>query len=278
MSDTFVTALPATQLFVDHTYQRELDLARAKAMARQWDRRLVGIIDVCDRGEVDSGPRYAVIDGQHRWAAAALDDSEAVLVCNVHTGLSVNDEAELFDRLNRQRRRITTWDHWRARKTAGDTTVCAIEKAVTNLGLTIDSAPRLGHVRCTATLEKLHALGGIKLVNTTLQAIVEVWGRDLAGFDAPIVHGMGLVHHHLSAELDTTRLYESLIDVVPQQVKAQALSLRQMTTGTQPKLVAITIVSLYNKRPGRKIPVSTRSFGATSRNAHSTPQLAGASA
>jgi len=272
MTDNYVTALPADDLFVDHTYQRDLDMSRAKKMAKDWDRRLVGIVDVSDRGESTPGRRYAVIDGQHRWAAAALTDNTPLLVCNVHTDLSVAEEAALFDRLNRERRRITTWDHWNARKASGDRTVRSIEAAVDKLGLTIDPAPRLGHIRCTATLEKLHQLGGVSLIDKTLRTIVEVWGRDLAGFDAPIVHGIGLVYHYLADPIDDSRLYESLLEVVPRQLKSQALALRDMTTGSQPKLVAIACMTLYNKRPGRKILVSTRTFGATSSNAHSVTE------
>lgn len=278
MSDTYITAIPAEQLFVDHHYQRDLDMPRAKRMANDWDRRMVGILDVADRGDTAT-PRYSVIDGQHRWAAAALLDDTPILVCNVHTGLTLEDEAELFDRLNRERRRITTWDHWHARKASGDRTVRAIEKTCAALKLRIDPAPRNGNIRCTATLEKLHSLGGNALIERTLHTVVEVWGRDVAGFDAPIVHGLGLLYHHLGGDIDSARLYHSLLDVLPQQLKAQALSLRQMTTGTTPKLVAIAVMSLYNKRAGRKILVSTRSFGATSSNAHSVkPAMAKASA
>lgn len=267
-TDQYVTAIAAVDMFVDHTYQRGLDMGRAKAMAQQWDPRLVGILEVADRGE-KATPRYAVIDGQHRWAGAALHTDDAILVANVHTGLTVAEEAELFSELNRQRRRITTWDHWHARKAAGDKTVTQIESVVTGAGLRIDSAPKAGNVRCTATLEKLHALGGRKLVDHTLTTIREVWGRDLAAYDAPLVHGLGLVLHHLDADIETVRLYDALVEIVPQQVKATALALRQSTTGTLPKLVAITIINVYNRRPGRKILVSTRTFGASSRNAHS---------
>ncbi len=70
-------------------------------------------------------------------------------------GLNVAQEAALFDKLNRQRRAPTTWDHFVARRTAGDPTVLGIEKAVTAVGLRIDPAPKDGNVRCTSTLEKL---------------------------------------------------------------------------------------------------------------------------
>ena len=267
MTDAYVSPIPVAELFADDTYQRPLDAGRARKIGAAWDRRLAGIVEVSDRGE-SANPRYAVIDGRHRWAAAQHAGIE-VLVANVHTGLSVPDEAKLFDRLNRERRRITTWDHWNARRAAGDTTVTAIENAVAAVGLTIDPAPKAGNVRCTATLEKLHALDGPDLISAALNVAQEAWGRDVAGFDAPIVHGLGLVLFHLHAELDPARLVESLLEVRPQNLKAAAANLRGMTTGSTAKLVAITIMAGYNKRPGRKILVSARTFGSTARNAHS---------
>ena len=266
--DVYVTAVDVADVFADTAYQRPLDGARARKIAEAWDRRLAGILEVSDRGETTT-PRYAVVDGQHRWAAAQ-HAGIGVMVANVHTGLTLSDEAKLFDRLNRERRRITTWDHWHARKAAADPDVQAIETAVTAAGLIVDTAPKSGHVRCTATLEKLHTLGGPDLVKRTLQLIVDVWGRDLIGFDAPIVGGLGLILHYLSADLDLIRLTEALLEVVPRQLKSKAIGLRDMTTGTMPKLVAIAVMTLYNNRPGRKILVSTRTFGGTARNAHST--------
>lgn len=54
-----------------------VDTARARNMAKTWDRRLAGILEVSDRGE-HATPRFAVVDGQHRWAAAQkLDPPDA---------------------------------------------------------------------------------------------------------------------------------------------------------------------------------------------------------
>lgn len=266
--DAYVTAMPVNELFTDHTYQRPLDARRAKQIAARWDRRLAGIVEVSDRTNGHS-PRYAVIDGQHRVAAAALLPDPPILVVNVHTGLSIADEAALFDRLNRQRRAPTTWDHWMARRASQDETVRKIETAVAAVGLKIDPAPKDGHVRCTSTLEKLAALGGTTLVEETLRLIFDCWGRRLDAYDAPIVHGLGLVLHYLNTPIDRARLWECMLDVMPRQLKTQALALRDMTTGSQPKLVAVAVMTLYNRRPGKKILVSTNTFGPTARNAHS---------
>jgi hypothetical protein len=264
-TEVYVTAVQVDEVFADPTYQRILDVPRARKIAAGWDRRLAGILEVSDRGE-DARPRYAVIDGQHRWAAAGYLQTPPILVANVHSGLTIAEEADLFDKLNRERRRITTWDHWHARKAGRDSAVLAIEAAVERVGLTVHMNPRDGNVRCTATLEKLAALGGVDLIDQTLRLIVDVWGRSLDAFDAPIVHGLGLVLHYLADPLDHERLYHTLLDVLPRQLKTRALGLRDITTGSQPRLVAIATMELYNRRPGRKILVSTRTFGGGSIN------------
>lgn len=264
--DVYVTTAGIDELFIDRVtndnpngYQRELDAPRARKMAAGWDRRLVGIIEVSDRGE-GSTPRYAVVDGQHRVEAARLLDEPPTLVVKVHTGLDRADEARLFDRLNRERRRPTTWDHWHARRAAGDTTIRDIEAAVAEAGLEVRNQPTDGCVCCTSSLEKIHALGGPTLITKTLDLIVGVWGASSAAVDAPIVHGLALVLHYLSEPLDPERLAEALLDVIPRQLKTQALALRDMTSGSQPILVAITIITHYNRLPGRRILVSNRTF------------------
>jgi hypothetical protein len=277
--DTYIGAISIDEMFLDLTYQRDPqdDMARVRKMARQWDVRLVGVLEMSDRG-AGTSPRYAVIDGGHRFAAAQCLDTAPALVANVHSGLTVEQEAALFGRLNRGRRSLTTWDHWRARLAAGEEPVPTIAKAVAALDLSVSDAPRKGNVRCSKTLEKLHDLGGIDLVTRTLRLIVDVWGREVEVFDAPLVHGIGLVLHYLREPVDPERLHlTALLDVVPRQLKTRALAMRDHTTGSHAKLVAMAIMDLYNRRPGRKILVSTRTFGPTARNTRSVQAVATAS-
>ena len=49
-TDCYVTTLAVTDIFADLTYQRPLDQARARKLAKEWDRRLAGIVEVSDRG------------------------------------------------------------------------------------------------------------------------------------------------------------------------------------------------------------------------------------
>ena len=248
VAGAYINAVRVEELFVDQSYQRPADMGRARTLAAAWDRRPAGVIEVSDRGQGQQ-PRYAVIDGQHRWEAARLRDPQALLVASIHEGLSVAEEARLFDRPNRERRRRSTWDHWHARTGSGDPDVLAIEEVVTDLGLRIDPAPREGNVRCTATLEKLVALGGTDLARETLQLIVGVWELRLDAFDGPLVHAVGLIRHHLRDRIDPERLADTLLGVVPLALRTQ---LRRV--GTDPHRhpgvrMAITIMVALQQEP-----------------------------
>jgi hypothetical protein len=267
--DVYVTAVSVSEIFADSTYQRDLDEPRARAMANTWDRRLAGILELSDRGE-DAKPRFAVIDGQHRWAAAQKLDPPPILVANVHSGLSTAEEAALFDKLNRARKQTNAWDHWRARRAAGDQQVFDIERIAQKNGLTIAISAGDGCIACIAALEKVVKLGGAELLDETLSLIVEIWGGRRDALDAPIVHGLALVLHYLREPIDLTRLGDCLVEILPRQLKTQAVALRDLTTGALPILTAIAIMALYNRKPGRKILVSNRTFGGGSRNARST--------
>ncbi|OOK65270.1 hypothetical protein BZL29_7711 [Mycobacterium kansasii] len=269
----YIDAVRVDELFVDESYQRAVDLGRARKLAAGWDRRLAGVIEISDRGP-DRSPRYAVIDGQHRWEAARLRDPQASMVARVHEGLTVAEEARLFDRLNRERRRPSTWDHWQARKASGDPEVLAIERIVTGVELQIHHAPKAGNVRCTATLEKLFALGGAELIRDTLELIFQVWDLRMDAYDAPIVHGIGLIQHYLRDRIDPERLADTLLGVVPPALRTHAAALGETLTGTAGVRMATTIMVLYNRNrrvPGQRVLVSARTFGGGARNARSRP-------
>lgn len=272
-ADVYIAALTVDEIFADPTYQRVLDVRRARKMTAAWDRRLAGILEVSDRGE-GASPRFAVLDGQHRWAAAKFLQTPPSLVANVHSGLSVADEAALFDQLNRQRKQTGTWDHWRARRVSGDEQVLAIEAVACKHSLRIDVGPVDGYIGCTTTLEKIVKLGGTELLDDVLLLVTKSWGARRDGFDSPIVHGIALVLFYLNSEIDGPLLAESLMDVLPRQIRAQAAAMKEITTGTMPTLTAIAIMSLYNKKPGRRILVSNRTFGGGSINARSASKAA----
>lgn len=248
----YIGPLDVTDLFVDHSYQRPLDLPRARRLAESWEPPLIGVIEVSDRGP-ERQPRYAIVDGQHRYAAAKLRDPNAVLVANIHTGLSPRDEAHLFYEIDAKRTRLTGWDRWNARRGAGDPAVLAVESIVEDAGLRVEDSPTNGSVRCVSTCEKVFKLGGQPLLRETLSLITEVWGVEVEAFDAPLVHGTALVLWHYGQALNVERLADAMVEVSPRQFKAKAVALREYERGSLPKLAALVILSTYNRSKGPKL-------------------------
>lgn len=255
--DPYVTAVPVADLFADSLYQRELDERRVQRMVTAYDQALVGIIEISDRGP-GASPRYAILDGQHRWAAYrdhCFDTSDSPhIAARVHTGLRVAEEAELYHRLNTTRKQLTGWDRWLARRTSGDQDVLDIETATQRHGYTIGTQVGPSILRATRACENVVALGGIALLDETLSVVRAAYGDDQNGLDGAILHGLAHVLHAYSRdELDLARLINALAGIVPRQLTARAASVRELHKGTTDRLTAHVIVERYNAEKGRNL-------------------------
>lgn len=251
----YVQAVSVADMFADPTYQRDCDTRRAKSMAAQWDPRLVGVLDVSDRGEHTTTPRFAIVNGQHRWAAAVMVDASMHLVANVHTGLTVVEEAKLFDDIDRKTRALTTWDRWKARRAGGDPEVALIEQTAGQFGLQVSERSAPGHLRCPSALEQVLRRGDVELLADTLSLIVDTWGPQIDALEATVVHGVAVLldKFNVSTGFNTGRLADVMEEVTPRQCKSQAQSLREFESGSLAALFALVLVRLYNKSRGPKL-------------------------
>lgn len=250
----YIAALRAGDLAVDHTYQRDLDQARVRQMVEAWDPTMLGVLDISDRGP-DASPRYAIINGQHRHAAAVGADprgKDAPLVCNVHRGLTVAEEAGLFHELDATTRRLTSWDRWHARRAAGDPVVADIERIVTAHGMKCSPGRNDGRIGAVGALEHLHNLGGPQLVARTLNVLSASYGTEWAAYQAPIVSGTGLLLHYY-ADVDLDRLDAALTKSTPQQLRAQAVAYREVAPGLLYRLVTQILINRMNGGRGPRL-------------------------
>jgi len=278
--DPYVLAIPVTDVFADHRYQRPLDPQRVRTMAESFDPRLLGVIEVSDRGP-EHRPRYAVVEGQHRWATVAALDPAASIAARVHSGLSIAEEAELFLGIDVHRRRLSTWNRWKARRAQHDPAVTAIEATVARVGLRVDDAAKDGHVRCTAMLEKIaRSRGGHALLRDSLRLLHETWGPQQGAFDAAMVGGMAVMLDAFGADehFDCDTLVDALIDLAPERVGALARAKKangKHGTGALPKFVALTFHERYNlHRPAGARLAMPSSFRGVLRPAAATARAA----
>jgi hypothetical protein len=246
----YIIAAPLDVLFVDRTYQRELDKRRAQAMADKWDPELVGVLDVSDRGD-QASPRYAVINGQHRLAAATLRDPTMQLPINVHRGLTLGQEAKLFFDIDANTRALTTWDRWYARKASGDPVVVEIERVVGECGYVIAEGSGKRAIQCCTTLEKIWQRAGAEVLAETLTLISDVWSGLQDAVNASIVDGIAWLIDYHDVDLETGRLGDAMSDFTPKQVRIRAIGLREEgTKGSMPLLVASVLTVAYNRQRG----------------------------
>ncbi|WAX58538.1 Lsr2 family protein [Jatrophihabitans cynanchi] len=246
---TYITALPVAALFADPTYQRDLDEPRVAKMSGEYDHTLLGVLEVSER---DDG-RFAILDGQHRWATVArINGEHAHVVCNVHAGLSIEDEACLFHEIDTSRRNHTWWDRWRARRGMADSTVLAIDEVLHRHQLQVNPAPADGNIRATKALETIvDDLGGLQMLDNVLIVLTSAFGRSVDAFDGGIMQGVALVLGHYDAdELHGERLVAQLSAIAPRQLRARAVALREAHRGTVPRLSAAVIVERYNAARG----------------------------
>jgi hypothetical protein len=254
VADSYVDAIRAGEMFVDRTYQRELSEPRVRRMAEDFDRRLLGVLTVSDRGEGHQPRRYAIIDGQYRHAAAveaSPDGEDTPLVANVHEGLTVADEARLMYDIERTARPHTTWERWVARRTAGEKAVLDIEGIAAGHDLRFASSTDKGAITATGAAERLYARGGPGLLDGTLSVLRGAWGDDPAAYAAILLTAVAdLIHGH-GPDLDLDHLIEALTlhGSRPWDVRATANGYRAQPGNTAPllQLVQRVITERYNR-------------------------------
>lgn len=183
-----IEMLRVGDLLIDTRIQRDKILESTLNEIRQkYNREALRTFEVSRR---DDGGLY-LIDGQHRRKVVMEKDPEGadyMVKCVVHTGLTLEKEAELFVQLNKQRT-ANALDLHKARVTQGDEIALALDKIVDSHGWKIGTgaARRISAVK---VLESLYYAGedafkeyedykhGPVLVDDTIGVITAAWGTD----------------------------------------------------------------------------------------------------
>jgi len=252
--DAYVAVLPASTLFIDHAYQRDLSQGRVNKLVREFSPRLFGLLEVSDRGEGHTPARYAVVAGQHRLAAAIAhhDDPDVPLAVRVHEGLTVADEAALMNELDRGARKLGPYDRWKARRVAGDPVVAEIERIAATRNLRMIASPAPGGIAATAAVEGLYRTGDTGLVDAVLLVLHGAWGDDQAAYTAPLLNAVGLLVHTHAERIDLDRLTAALrrTDLWSIRSTAHGYKEQRMHTGSLTQLIAAAMTDRYNRTDG----------------------------
>lgn len=244
--------VPIEHMIVD-AYQRPLTTFVNRIEAK-FDPALVGTLCLSERSKT----KFAVIDGQTRMEGMRrLGLTEAP--CIVYFSLTREQEADLFAKLQTERRGMTSAARFKAEVIAGKAHAVEINNIVEGLDLTIDHNVGGPALRAVGALEFAYfgASGARRkkkahpeLLAATLEVIKDAWPKlpDTAK-SAVMIRGMA---HYLKANpnVDTTRLARQLSKVQPSELAKRAESLREGRgmSGNSPAYMAEAIEAQYRKR------------------------------
>lgn len=207
--------LPAHVLRLGAPYQRPTDMARVDTYAKTFDPSRLEIIDVSLRND----GTYWVVDGQHRVHAARKAEYGDMLLCKVNTGLTLEQEAERYVRLNKDRKNPTKLELFWARFIAGDEHVVAIKQIVEDEGFKVAKFLGGSGIVAIAAVEKSYKSDGGPILRKTLAALREAWGPGFTP-SAVVLHAVSSFVNQYRDEYDHNRLVDVLTGITPRRLEA----------------------------------------------------------
>lgn len=238
--------VPVERLIIDSRYQRPLNEHRIGRMIDDFRPAQLGTLEVSHR----PGGQFAVFDGQHRLAALkALGKKTAP--CLVHEGIDAQEEADLFVRLQRERRPATPVERFKAQLFSGDHEAAQIAGALTASGFKIGSGEH--DVKAVSSVEKLASRHGIEIVRRTFETIRDAWFGDPGSLDGSVIGGLGEVIGDYSDRWDSKHV-DRLRLQAPIDIKRRAQGKRANLGGSAHIAVAAEIrkTAGLTGRPRRK--------------------------
>lgn len=162
--------IEVAKLKIEKRYQRRPNENRWKAMARAFDLRLIGAIVVSFRDGV-----YYCVTGQHRMLAAR-HAGVATLPAVILYGLTVEDEAAIFEKNATTTKAIAPIDVHRARLASRDLAAIAVDKIIRKHGHVFASGG--GRANTLAAVRACYKLHEMNVLDDVLSVINVAWKRE----------------------------------------------------------------------------------------------------
>jgi hypothetical protein len=264
--------VPASQLTIDRRVQRhELNQGTLTEIREEYNRGALQTLQVSER---DDGT-LIILDGWHRWTVVQEKEGEDfVLDCQLHTGLSIGEEAALFLQFNKQKP-ANKIDLFYVRVTREDPVALAIKKVAADNAWTIGTGK--GEIGAVDTLETIFKNGekfdenfGSTLLYNTLFVISRSWGNDDSkAVDKNILGAVGqfllqVEKYQAKQGVELRFDYERLAGNIQTYVKngpggwlSSCRGIAEGTSKTLRKALMGDLQDIYNKgKGGRKLPIN----------------------
>lgn len=203
-------------------YQRPVDDAKVSRIVSNFNEHKVNPIQVSYRDN-----KYWVYNGQHTLSALrAINGGDCMAWCEVHFGLTYEDEARLFAEQYDTTTKVTLSYKLQALMEAGDEQVCQMVSDVESLGLEVAFNGGKGKDKIVAVgeLKKIYTTMGSNGLKKILLIIKEAWDGDSSSFDRDILGGIMLFIKHYDGEYIEDILIKNLSRFIPLEIKRKGRS------------------------------------------------------
>lgn len=173
------------------SYQRGI-VASYRQIRNHYDQRLFDVLTVSLRGD----HRHWIIDGLQRHTARSdLDGPGTLVFCRVLEGLDIAGEVELFEKLNRNRTRVSAYAILDAQREAGEQHALALFGIVESTGLKIGPQHGAGVVGSPAQLREIYDWDeGASILHDALETAIAAWGKNQGSFHATVIGGLSFFY------------------------------------------------------------------------------------
>ncbi len=242
--------VPLAKMRVSPLCQRDINKARVDYMVADFDLEQIGTPTVSEREG-----HFWIIDGQHRIEALRqIGWGDQQIQCSTYSGLSAEDEAEKFLRLN-DTLSVDAFSKFRVGVQAGRDVECDIDRVVRAQGLVVSRDEVPGRVRCVGTLRTVYNRSGADTLGRTLRIIRDSYGD--AGLEAGVVNGLGLLCQRYNGDLNDAEAIKKLSGAHGgvNGLINKAEVLRRQTGNHKSHCIAAAAVEIINSgRGGAKLP------------------------
>lgn len=239
-------------LTIDRRVQRKegTNEKRVHAIASKYNSGSVGTITVSRRKDGTT----VILDGAHR-CAASLQVGRKTIGAMVHEGLTLAQEAELFDQLN-DFKAPSYISRTLASMVAGDPDANAIISTIRKHGWHISANGYPGSFCAIQAAERVYrtGVGALPagehqgLLDDTLTVITDAWHHDRDSVNQLMVQAVGQVLARFGDAVDRNRLTTVLSREMPTSLIARARTLQKSQGGTTVAALSKIIVTTYNNR------------------------------
>lgn len=214
-----IRTLSTSQLTSGLPYQRPVLQKDVDKIIREWNGREVTPVVVSFRDG-----KFNVVDGQHHIEAMRqkAGGRDVIVPCIIHTGMTYEQEAELYARLDRDKKRLTLRQYTKAVVEAGsDANIMEVKRLTEGVGFIWALGEPTGEPFEIAPIRALinaHQLLGGEAFARMLSLLAGAWQGTPNSLKASMLSGMALFVKTYETELHDRAFIRRMSIVSPEEI------------------------------------------------------------